>query len=201
MTGRDYPSTGAGVRDRVPYRRRSPPRASRRSTITTAICYAILAAALALALTGCGTHPCDDEPTADRWIDGIGVRFEAGAAEWTHDASFDVDFLAAVDAGAAYAGTDRAAIRGWVFTFYAPGSVECEEAPDHLAHYRGCYSPGGAVSLSTEGGSVANGPLVHEILHIVIQDTCHTDPRWLDFVAPAKALGTTPGHWREKPSC
>jgi hypothetical protein len=192
-------------------------RADRRHTVTTALCYAILAAALALALTGCG-DPASQAPASDRWVDGVGIRVDPGAPSWTSDDSATLD---ALRLGAEHAGGTLDDVRGWVIVFRAAdvSSVDCA-APDHRGAYEGCaHQRDRWIDLVTRNTTdVYQTAAIHEAGHVVADDPCHLDAFWRNFSDVIKLIpagevstdltisedgATSPVlmNWATKPTC
>jgi hypothetical protein len=148
------------------------------------------AIALVALMVGCGGNP---GPTPDRWIDGIGIKVDAGAAPWASDPDFEARFLRVVDEVTAYAGTTRSALEGWTVWFRATDHV-CNETAT------GCAYPSGLIELaalpdpsSPRTWCVESSSLAHETLHAVLGDWTdpHSSPLWSDWGPVLEALEAT----------
>jgi len=178
-------------------------RAARRQTVITALCYAILGAALAIALTGCGkVDPPPDMPI--RWVQGIGIMVEDGAPAWTAD---DAATLDAIRIGAEHVGGTLDDLQGWIVVFRARATQNTScDSPDQHQISRGCEHDSGWIdivtyvpeTLSTDNVAVSvyQTALIHEVAHVIIHDPCHRDASWMDFEAASQA---TPQHWLNPP--
>lgn len=148
----------------------------------------------AVMVTACGT----DRPEPDYWIDGIGIKVDPDAAEWTRNSDFTKRILSTIEISARYGGGTIEDLRGWVIWFRA--EVECEGAsiPEGQS-LNGCAYLNDAwieIRAPNESQCVESTALVHEVLHSVIHDWCHNDPRWEDFQIVADEINATGPTWK-----
>jgi hypothetical protein len=131
--------------------------------------------AAAVLISACG------QPVPDIDIDGVGVKDETGVL--LADPTFPDRFRRQADSALRYAGGSWNDLRGYVVVFMDSGTVQCNEVAV------GCENSfSNTIHVAFKGlqqpRCFANTALVHEILHVVIGDRCHDDPRFQDFMDP-----------------
>jgi hypothetical protein len=140
----------------------------------------------ALVLVACGADPA---PEPDYFIDGVGIKVEPGASDWTQAADFRARVRTVAAVTMSYGGKSWDDLRGWVIVFRERrATIDCSKTSTPGAETNGCTHDSGWMEISTFTLSVESSSLVHEVLHAAIGDGCHQDGRWRDFQPVMGAL-------------
>jgi hypothetical protein len=125
-------------------------------------------------------------------VRGVGVVVRTDAA-FAHRPDFPGRVESTVEAALAYWGGAWRSLEGATIRFEGSAAVSCGTSASAV----GCYDGDIRVSTLDAGATlscVEQTVLVHEVGHAVIGDSRHTDPRWLDFGALARALAGRTGY-------
>jgi hypothetical protein len=138
---------------------------------------AVAAAALAVsALGGCASAPEDE-------LFGMTLQIES-SQPWVSDPDFPRRLHVLLQQSCAHVGLDPSMLYGLTLRI-VDGGVPCAGIPNA----RGCtWRAEGVVAVSTLAWvtseppvpCVEDTPIPHELLHVAIGDTTHSDPRWTD---------------------
>lgn len=140
-------------------------------------------------LLGCDVLP--PVPPPDIVIDGVNVVDETVGKKLLIQPTFSTRFNLVVEAAIKYSGGSLEDVDGWTVVFRPGYSMNCPAFNNDPGPADGCAIQDNkliVVVLKGWGDCIEHTALAHEILHAVIWDPDHLDPRWTDvagYVADA----------------
>jgi hypothetical protein len=156
---------------------------------------------------------CQPTPTID--IDGVGIIDETG--NYLADPTFPGRFQAEALAVLQYSGGSWEDLQGYVVIFSRELLIPCHDGTlncDGMTFTSPFRNTIHLASMDWQNPTCfMNTALAHELLHVVIGDGCHHDPRFRDFAAAAEAIRSIeagfpgacrviiPERWHCDPTC